>query len=85
MTQQESQSTLERYANWLEHPVTQQFRQHLSQQLSQLQAQWSSGNFTSDTVEKTALLNANAIGQCELLIALIENLSDPTQQFSLEQ
>jgi len=37
-----------------------------------MRERWSSGSFTADTVEKTALLSANAVGQCEVLSQLID-------------
>jgi hypothetical protein len=42
------------------------------QQLEELQQQWSNGTFTSDSLEKGALLNANAIGQCEVIRLLLD-------------
>jgi hypothetical protein len=63
--------TLERYEDWLAHPITVALNQHLRRQLEELSSQWRQGNFTSDTVDKTALLNANAIGQCEVLDTLL--------------
>jgi hypothetical protein len=74
-------STLERYEDWLAHPITVALNHFLRSQLEELSRQWRQGNFTSDTVDKTALLNANAIGQCEVL----ENLLNLKPEQFLEQ
>lgn len=48
------------------------FNRHLKQSLQDLQQAWSDGAFTSELGEKTLQLNANALGQCEVLTHLIE-------------
>ncbi len=67
MSQNVDPLTLERYEDWLTHPITVELNHFLRSQLEELSRHWRMGNFTSDTVDKTALLNANAIGQCEVL------------------
>ena len=72
MSQNVDQSMLEQYNNWLEHPMTVRLNRYLRQQRELLKEQWANAGFTSDTAEKTALLTANAVGQCEVLSTLID-------------
>ena len=80
MSQNESNSPATLFNEWLAHPVTVRLRHFLQNQQAALRTQWSSGAFTSESIEKGALLNANAIGQCEVLEQLL-NL-EPEQLFS---
>lgn len=72
MSQNESNSPTILFNEWLAHPVTVRLRHLLQDQLQAMRERWSSGSFTADTVEKTALLSANAVGQCEVLSQLID-------------
>jgi hypothetical protein len=45
--------------------------QHLRLQLQELKDRWSDGHFTSEDISRGALLNANAVGQCEVLTEII--------------
>ena len=67
MSQNANESIQEKYDDWLAHPVTVALNHFLRREAENLRQQWSQGNFTSDTADKTALLNANAIGQAEVL------------------
>ena len=80
MSQNESKLTQEKYDDWLAHPVTVALNHFLRREAENLRQQWSRGNFTSDTADKTALLNANAIGQAEVVDRLL-NLK-PEELFS---
>ena len=72
MSQIEKESPATRFNEWLANPLTVRLRHLLQGQLAELQEQWSSGAFTADSVEKTALLNANAVGQCEVIRLLLD-------------
>lgn len=80
MSQTVDPSILEQYNSWLGHPVTVRLNQYLRQQRELLKEQWANGGFTSDTSEKTALLTANAVGQCEVLSAILEIQPDQLYQ-----
>ena len=84
MTQTSSQWTQEQYADWQAHPLTVQLRHHLAQQLSELKNRWSLGEFTGETAEKTAMLNANAVGQAELLGLRLDAISTDPEIFLTE-
>jgi len=71
VSQKESLLMLEQFNDWSTHPVTLALRRHLQNQLQSLKDQWSNGNFTASTAEATALLSANAVGQCEVLNQLL--------------
>ena len=80
MSQTVDPSMLEKYNDWLAHPVTVRFNQYLRRERESLKEQWANGSFTAPSAEQTALLTANAVGQCEVLSTLI-NL-EPDQLFS---
>ena len=84
MSQTENQLTPDQFQDWLTHPVTLQLRRHWRLQLEELKTRWSQGNFTAAGVEATALLNANAIGQCEVLTNMIDLEQDQLQKASNE-
>ena len=77
-----SEATLTQFAEWLEHPTTRALQRFLRAERQALAERWLDGGFTSDTVEKTAMLTANAVGQGEVLRILIE--LEP-EQFLSEQ
>lgn len=62
----------ETWKAWLDHPVTQVLREYLRKEKHSLQERWSAGEFTDMSHFGTAILNAKAVGQCEV----IENLLD---------
>ena len=76
MSQKENGLTQELCADWLLHPVTLAFRRHLQEQLESLREHWSRGHFSSPRVDESAMLNANAIGQSEVLIAILDSQPD---------
>lgn len=71
MSQNENELILERFEDWLTHPVTVALIQHLRSQRESLKEAWASGQFTRGSIEADALLNANAVGQAEVLESLI--------------
>ena len=72
MSQKDDLLMQEQYDNWLAHPVTVLLNQYLRRQRELLKEQWANAGFTADTSEKTALLTANAVGQCEVLQTILE-------------
>lgn len=54
---------LEQYENWLSHPTTQLFRQALRRQVQLLQDSWADAQFTHESSDATAQLNAKALGK----------------------
>jgi hypothetical protein len=75
VSQNESPLTLqqlEQYNDWLTHPVTLALNHYLRSQRELLKEQWANGAFTAPSVEQTALLTANAVGQCEVLNDLLD-------------
>ncbi len=62
----------ERFDDWSQDPTTQALRRFLASELASLKDQWANGAFTADSVERLALLQANAIGQCEVLQRLLD-------------
>ena len=82
MSQNESNSPTILFNEWLAHPVTVRFRHLLQEQLEEIKTQWSRGAYTSESLEKSAMLNANMLGQCEvieLLLSLEANQLFPEQ------
>lgn len=64
------------WEEWKLHPVTKRFHQFLLYQLAELQKQWVEGNFTSDTSDATAQINARSIGKAQNLVDIIELSSE---------
>ena len=80
MSQTVDLSMLEQYNDWLGHPMTVRLQQFLRLQREALKEQWANGAFTAETSERTALLTANAVGQCEVLSTLLD--LQPDQLFA---
>lgn len=57
---------------WLQHPVTKMFRDHLKVVREDLKESWASGAFSEDTEFKNAVKQAWAVGQCKLLDELLD-------------
>lgn len=70
----------EEFQNWLLQPETRVFWDLLRRWKENLQDQWARGVFQEDSVEETAMANANALGELNLLNQLLElsyeNLKD---------
>jgi len=60
-------TTDQEFSEWLDHPVTKAYRSMLKKWKEELKEEWASGSFTDMSQFGTAILNAKAIGQCELL------------------
>lgn len=58
--------TKEQWEAWLGLPVTKALHQYLLSKESGLKDLWSSGEFTDMSQFGTAILNAKAIGNCEV-------------------
>jgi len=56
----------ETFLGWVDHPVTQELRKILRNRVNDLKEQWAAGAFTDQSQFATAILNAKAIGNCEL-------------------
>ena len=64
----------EEWAEWKQHPTTQIFRELLRKRLGERQDDWVNGNFV--TLER----NAKAIGEVQVLKAILELTSDEVNQ-----
>lgn len=62
-----------------------QLRQHLRQQLEEIKDKWACSHYTAPTADETALLNANALGQAEVLRSLLESTTPEANDSFLEQ
>lgn len=60
------------FNEWLQHPVTEEVRRLFGQLRQEQKDSWEAGRFTSERIETTALLQANAIGKCEAYAAMHE-------------
>ena len=72
MSQSANELIQQRFEDWSMHPGTVALRRLLRAELSNLKDRWASGGFTADTVEASALLSANAVGQCEIIQVLLD-------------
>ena len=59
------------FLEWLQNPVTQRFREILRDRKESLKESWAGGAFTDLSQYGTAILNAKAIGNCEMLDLMI--------------
>ena len=57
----------EEFKEWLEHPATKALHRILRGWQSDLKEQWASGAFTDQSQFGTAISNAKAIGNCEVI------------------
>lgn len=62
----------EELVEWLQHPVTKAFKEHLTSIREDLKELWARGSLSEDTEFKTAVKQAWAIGQCDLLERLLD-------------
>lgn len=69
MTPQEIQS-------WKQHPVTEAFIAVLDGRKRTLQDSWSAGQFTGNSTDETAQMNAKAIGQVQMLEDILQSIED---------
>lgn len=61
----------EEWDQWRTHPVTQALWQLYNSRRRDLMEQWAAGNFTHPELHAAAILNAKAIGGCEMLHSLL--------------
>lgn len=61
----------EEWNEWLQHPVTVAFREHLASLKERIKEDWAAGFFTDESSEGTAQKNAVALGQHQLLEDLL--------------
>jgi hypothetical protein len=65
------------WREWKSHPQTKAFLALLQQSVQDHQQAWLNNELMADTVEKTALLNAGALGSAqaiEQIVGAIENI-----------
>lgn len=55
------------WREWLGHPCTKRLRTWAAREFQAMQDKWASGAFTDMGQFGTAILNAKAIGSCEIL------------------
>ena len=67
MNQNVRQATQAKFEDWSAHPVTVAFLQFLMREQEALKARWAGGEFTHVEQYATAISNAKAIGQCEMI------------------
>lgn len=53
------------FKEWQQHPATKVLIEWLEAKRAEIREQWELGNYTADTCEKTAMLNASALGIAE--------------------
>ena len=63
-------------AEWYHHPVTQAFLSNLLDSRQHTMETWAQQCYTSDTTEKTAQVNASALGGVSVLDQVIELIVD---------
>ena len=62
----------EEWDEWLQHPVTIEFRKAMQTRLDELKNDWANGGYTTETVDGTAQLNARSLGKAQMLSDLLE-------------
>jgi hypothetical protein len=62
----------EEIQGWKNHPVTKEYFKMMKQLREELLEQWANSNFTAETSEGTAQLNAKALGKVQLLDELLD-------------
>lgn len=74
----------EEFLGWLEHPITKALRQMMRNRINLEKERWASGAFTDQSQFGTAILNAKAIGGCEVC-ELVAGLDYETLVTGLEE
>jgi hypothetical protein len=64
--------TEQEWKEWQQHPATLALRKVLGNWQSNLKEQWAAGVFTDQSQFATAISNAKAIGNCEVIGRLID-------------
>lgn len=64
--------TKEMYDDWLQHPITQLYRQLLEEWQRAIKEQWAAGAFQKEQPLETAVANAQALGELRQLKELSE-------------
>ena len=64
--------TEQEFKEWKVHPVTKAVINLLEAKLAEGKDAWSKGYFQGETVEKTAILNAMAVGKAQALEGVVE-------------
>lgn len=82
-TDQVPQEQLEQFQRWLEHPITQQFRNLLVREIDRIKEEWSMGDLVRETEFQSLLVGANVQGQLSLARRLLE--LEPADLFPEEE
>lgn len=61
---------------WTQHPVTQEFLKKLEQSRQETLETWAREGYISDSAERSALMNAKALGGIGLLDQIIDLIQD---------
>ena len=61
---------------WLQHPVTQRLLQALSERVDDFRLAWADGRYTHETIEASAMKNAQSIGQTQGIEGVITWIKD---------
>lgn len=72
MEDRQQKQAQEEFDAWLAHPVTQQILEVARLRKETFKERWAAGAFTDLSQYGTAILNAKAIGGCEMLDWFIE-------------
>jgi hypothetical protein len=59
------------YNDWLQHPVTEKYREYLRKLRVDIMENWASGQYTAESAEGTAQKNAVGLGQLQLVEDLL--------------
>jgi hypothetical protein len=59
------------FAEWMQHPVTEKYREYLGKLRLEIMENWAAGMYTSESSEGTAQKNAVGLGQLQLLEDLL--------------
>ena len=71
------------FQEWLDHPVTKRLSKLLNVWREEAKEQWAAGAFTDQSHFATAILNAKAVGKCEM-ISRIQDISFNDVEFTEE-
>jgi len=68
------QTSNQEWQEWAQHPLTQEFKSILGESIEETGRAWADEAYVSDSMEKTALVNAKALGGVDALRKVIVQL-----------
>lgn len=68
------------WRNWLNQEETQTFFNDLDAMRGEILGAWASGSFTESSADATAQLNAKALGQIQMLDAILDIRTERMEQ-----